>query len=70
MMCGNHYQEHASDDSDHKEDAVENYSKYHSSDLPDQEDDGTAQAIDKDKIKTVKPKIPEVDPSTIKMEED
>lgn len=47
MICGTHYQEHVSDDSDRKEDAMENHSKYPSSDMPDpetnnQEDEGEA----------------------------
>lgn len=37
MICGSHYQEAVSDESDRKEDAMENHSKYHSSDIPDQE---------------------------------
>lgn len=37
MICGAHYQEHISDDSDRKEDALENHSKYHSSELLEQE---------------------------------
>lgn len=44
MVCGAHYQDHMSDDSDRKEDAIENHSKYHSSDLiehevPNEQDD-------------------------------
>jgi hypothetical protein len=33
MICGNHDQDNVSDDSDRKEDAIENHSKYHLSDL-------------------------------------
>lgn len=53
MICGSHYQEHVSDESDRKEDAMENHSKYHSSDIPDQDnqndDEEAAQMIEKNK---------------------
>jgi hypothetical protein len=53
---------------------MENYSKYHSSDLPEQEDDGAAQGSDKNKteiFKIEKQKGAENDPpQAVKMEED
>lgn len=33
MICGSHVPDNASEESDRKEDAIENHSKYHSSDL-------------------------------------
>ena len=45
MICGAHYQEHISDDSDRKEDALENHSKYHSSELLEQENQNEDESV-------------------------
>ena len=45
MVWGAHYQEHMSDDSDRKEDAIENHSKYHSSDLLEQENQNEDESV-------------------------